>query len=151
MFLVSSCSGLCPIHWSQVLSCAWRCSWSSANMRCPNYFWVIDNFISIKAFLCINASANQISIGPGNGFAPSANHYLNQCWYMYIVSLPPCGIPLQAIYTAIVTLKEGKNINSCVKFILGNNDISAFSVLSHRSDGTGSSNPSPWMSRTYRI
>ena len=37
MFLVSSCSGLCPIHWSQVLSWEWRCSWSSANRRCSNY------------------------------------------------------------------------------------------------------------------
>ena len=33
MFLVSSCSWLCPIHWSQVLRCEWRCSWSSADRR----------------------------------------------------------------------------------------------------------------------
>ena len=33
MFLVSSCSCLCPIHWSQVLSGEWRCSWSSADRR----------------------------------------------------------------------------------------------------------------------
>ena len=44
MFLVSSCSCLCPIHWSQVLSWEWRCSWSSADRRCSNYIWVIDNF-----------------------------------------------------------------------------------------------------------
>ena len=31
MFLVLSCSCLCPIHWSQVLSREWRCSWSSAD------------------------------------------------------------------------------------------------------------------------
>ena len=31
MFLVSSCSYLYPIHWSQVLSWEWRCRWSSAD------------------------------------------------------------------------------------------------------------------------
>ena len=30
MFLVSACSCLCAIYWSQVLSGAWRCNWSTA-------------------------------------------------------------------------------------------------------------------------
>ena len=46
MFLVSTCSCLCPIQWSQVLSREWRCSWSSADRRCSNYICVIDNFIA---------------------------------------------------------------------------------------------------------
>ena len=46
MFPVSSCSCLCPIQWSQALSREWRCSWSSADRRCSNYIWVIDNFIA---------------------------------------------------------------------------------------------------------
>ena len=46
MFLVSSCSCLCPIHCSQVLSREWRCSWSSADRRCPSYIWVINNIIA---------------------------------------------------------------------------------------------------------
>ena len=46
MFLVSSCTCLCPIQWSQVLSRKWRCSWSSADRRCSNYIWVINNFIA---------------------------------------------------------------------------------------------------------
>ena len=37
---------LCPIHWSQLLSWEWRCSWSSADRRCSNYIWVINNFIA---------------------------------------------------------------------------------------------------------
>ena len=45
MFLVSSCSSLCPIHWSQVLSQEW-CSWSSAGRLCSNYIWVINKFIA---------------------------------------------------------------------------------------------------------
>ena len=39
---------LCPIQWSQVLSREWRCSWSSADRRCSNYIWVIDNFIAYQ-------------------------------------------------------------------------------------------------------
>ena len=46
MILVSSCICLCPIYWSQVLSREWRCSWSSADRRCSNYIWVINNLIA---------------------------------------------------------------------------------------------------------
>ena len=46
MFLISSCSCLCPMHWSQVFSWEWRCSWSNADRRCSNYIWVINNFIA---------------------------------------------------------------------------------------------------------
>ena len=45
MFLIPSCSCLCPIHWSQVLSLEWKCSWSSGDRRCSNYIWVISKFI----------------------------------------------------------------------------------------------------------
>ena len=38
MFLVSSCSYLCPIHWSHALSHEWRCRW--------NYNWVISKFMA---------------------------------------------------------------------------------------------------------
>ena len=44
MLLVLFWSWLCPVHWSQVLSLEWRCSWSSAS-----HIWVIKNFI---AFWC---------------------------------------------------------------------------------------------------
>ena len=40
------------IHWDQVLSREWRYrrySWSSADRRCSNYIWVIDNSV---AYLC---------------------------------------------------------------------------------------------------
>ena len=46
MFLVSSCSSLRSIYWSQVLSWEWRCSWSSADRRCSNYIWVLNNIIA---------------------------------------------------------------------------------------------------------
>ena len=46
MFFVPSCSCLCPIHWSQVLSREWRCSWSSADRRNSNQICVIKNVIA---------------------------------------------------------------------------------------------------------
>ena len=46
MFLISSCSRLCQIHWCQALSWESRCSWSSADRRCSNYIWVINNIIA---------------------------------------------------------------------------------------------------------
>ena len=33
--VVLPCTCLCPIHWSQVLSWVWRCSWSSAERLSP--------------------------------------------------------------------------------------------------------------------
>ena len=46
MFLISSCSCLCPIYWCQALSREWRCSWSSADRQCSNYIWVINSVIT---------------------------------------------------------------------------------------------------------
>ena len=40
------CFCLCPIHWRQALSREWRCCGSSADRRCSNYIWVINNFIA---------------------------------------------------------------------------------------------------------
>ena len=48
-----SCSCLYPIHWRQVLSQVWRCGWSSADRRCSNYIWVINNFIAHLGANCI--------------------------------------------------------------------------------------------------
>ena len=38
---------ICP-SCGQVLSREWRCSWSSADRRCSNYIWVIDNLIGYQ-------------------------------------------------------------------------------------------------------
>ena len=43
-----TCSCFCPIHWSQVLSREWRCSWSSVGRWCSNYIWEINNFIPYR-------------------------------------------------------------------------------------------------------
>ena len=46
----------CSLHWSQVLSLEWRCSWSSANRRCSNYIWVSNNFIAysgVSYIICL--------------------------------------------------------------------------------------------------
>ena len=54
MILISSCSCRCPIHWNQGLSREWRCSWSSADRRCSNYIWVINDYIAYKSDLYLN-------------------------------------------------------------------------------------------------
>ena len=46
MFLTLACRCLCAIYWSQVLRGEWKCSWSSADRRCSNYIWVINNLIA---------------------------------------------------------------------------------------------------------
>ena len=48
MFFISSCSCLCPIYSSHVLNLELRCSWSSADRRCSNYIWVINNLIAYE-------------------------------------------------------------------------------------------------------
>ena len=48
---VSSCSWLWPIYWIQALSREWRCSWSSADRRCSNYIWVINNLLPTNVHL----------------------------------------------------------------------------------------------------
>ena len=53
MFLVSSCSCLCPIHWSQVLSQEWRCRWSNADRRCSNYIWWSTSLLPTKVWLIL--------------------------------------------------------------------------------------------------
>ena len=64
MFLVYPCSCLHSIHWGQVLSWEWKCSWSSADRRCSNYIWVINNFIAywdatyIRGFRVVNIFEN---------------------------------------------------------------------------------------------
>ena len=45
MFVVSSCSCRCPI---QVLRREWRYSCSSADRRCSNFIWMINNFIAYQ-------------------------------------------------------------------------------------------------------
>ena len=46
VMLISSRSCLWPVHWSQVLSRKWRCSWSSADRRCSNCISVINKFFA---------------------------------------------------------------------------------------------------------
>ena len=41
MILVLSCSCLCPIHCSQVLSRGWGCSWSSADLTDQQFYWLL--------------------------------------------------------------------------------------------------------------
>ena len=72
MFLVSSCSSYCPIHWNQVLSKEWGCT----DRRCSNYIWVINNFITywgvsyIRGFTvdwdCLSCNGLWVHVTGGN-------------------------------------------------------------------------------------
>ena len=53
MFLISSCSCLCPIQLSKVLSQEWRCNWSSTDRQCSNYIGMISNYIGYHSPLYI--------------------------------------------------------------------------------------------------
>ena len=63
MILVSSCSCLCPIYWSQVWSWEWRCSWSSADRRCSIYIWVINSLISYNGVAYIRDLTVTFTVG----------------------------------------------------------------------------------------
>ena len=58
MLLVSACSCLGAIYWSQVLGGEWRCSWSSAYRRCSTSEW---SKIAMVEFL-ERSSLNQTSL-----------------------------------------------------------------------------------------
>ena len=89
MLLVSSCSCLCAIHWDQVLSREWRCSWSSANRRCSNYIWVIENFVAyqgasyIRDFMASNM-VSQIAGNPSVCWA-ACSGWQHKCWTLLML------------------------------------------------------------------
>ena len=56
IFLLSSYGCFLSIHWSQVLSREWRCSWSSADRRLSNYIWMINNFIVYESATYVRES-----------------------------------------------------------------------------------------------
>ena len=58
MFLVSSWSCLCPVHWSQVLIREWSCSWNSAD----KYIRVINDFIDATYIRVLTVSNSDKSI-----------------------------------------------------------------------------------------
>ena len=75
-----SCCCLCRIPWSQMLSRERRCSWSSADRRCSNYMWVIDNFIAYQGASYIRGFTVYI-------FAIVSAHNGKKCvaWLKYIL------------------------------------------------------------------
>ena len=67
MFVVSSCSCLCPIHWNQVLSWEWRCSWSSTGRRCSIYpewstFFAYKDATYIRSLMVVSVFMSLVSV-----------------------------------------------------------------------------------------
>ena len=73
MFSISFCSCLCTIHWSQMF-----CSWSSANRRCSNYIWVMNNSMAHSGVAYIRGLTVSISFHHLTMYIP---------YYMYMISL----------------------------------------------------------------
>ena len=152
MFLVSSLSWLCPIHWCQVLSPVWRCSWSSADRRCSNYIWVINKLIAyqdayhMRGFTVMSSSVEASSSAKKQFFLsfPTQVHWAMKPpnhWFPYA---DYCGInnvrdsiPEEKKVTSSVILKSITNeclydppcivIASCLRFI--NNDGILLSLI----------------------
>ena len=70
-----ACSCLCPIHWSQVLSQEWRCSWSSTGRRCSNYIWVFNKLIAYSGAAYIKDLTVYFCLF-------NVGHCLNQWWHI---------------------------------------------------------------------
>ena len=79
MFLVSSCSCLCPFHWSHMLSREWRCSWNSFVWHCSNSISVINNFIAYQGVAYIRGWTVSLT---GSIFVSNLlnRHYITRLW-----------------------------------------------------------------------
>ena len=60
MFLVASCSCLCPIHWNRVLSRKWIYSWSSADMQALLQLHLTDEHFYCRLMCGFNYRSNGI-------------------------------------------------------------------------------------------
>ena len=87
MILTSSYSCRCPTHWSQVLSREWRCSWSSADRRCSNYIWVINNLIAYRGASYIRDLTVYKNVGAlhYNGSITEEKIYCNKLIFVFLL------------------------------------------------------------------
>ena len=80
--------------WSQMSSREWRCSWSSADRRCSNYIWVIDNFIVYQGASYIRGFT---VLGPHARAWSCRSLGLLFFFFNFQVFHPLCELPLQGI------------------------------------------------------
>ena len=90
MILISSCRCLCPIHWNQGLNWEWRCSWSSADRRCSNHIWVINDYIAYRGETYI-----RVSMVDGKGSCGKIT-----CRSLYYIQCQNFGKKLQVWHTS---------------------------------------------------
>ena len=122
-----------------MLSREWRCSWSSADRRCSNYIWIIDNFIAyygapyIRGFTLIQYHHCQCLGSLSGCVTRSPVKYIGAC----IVSTVGIDVtPLKYI------------ISLCAKFF--NRNIKFF-IISPQWHGTGGWDLSSHKTRTYLV
>ena len=135
MFLVSLHSCLRSIHWIQVLSWEWRCSWSSADRRCSNYIWVINNFIAYEGATYTRGFTVQLMYGV-------ISYLLGPCASSRLISLewllPKCTFLINSLWPSddIWPHRSGSILAQVMAFCLmapTNVDLSSIrSTDSHR-------------------
>ena len=83
-----------------MLSPEWRCSWSSADRRCSNYIWVINNFIAYKGATYIR------------GFTVIV--WLRSLW-IHLISLPiSLGVAPSVLWQSYQLTHWGRLTHICV-------------------------------------
>ena len=113
--LVLFYSCLCPIHWSQVLSWEWRCSWSSTNRPCSNYIWVINYFIAYHGAAYIRVFTVYTSLRYDTVTRWLVDHSVLSVWSLRIQNFSAFQMELldflnrQTINRAIIDLEIGKD------------------------------------------
>ena len=97
MFLASSCSCYCPIHWRQVLSREWRFNWSSTDRWWSHYIWMIN---SVIGFWC-KPFIRGFTVISGNLF-PHSQHMSTSSHLIYIAS----DVSRATISTTIISIRK---------------------------------------------
>ena len=76
MFLISSCSCICQIHWSQVLSQEWRCNWSDTGAAPTTCEWSsILLFTTMRRILEVWRYIFGCSVNPSSLYTSSIQHW----------------------------------------------------------------------------
>ena len=68
----------------------WRCSWSSANRRCSNYIWVIDNGMWSNVISCHHIEKDSVETALVHVHYDSMKVFDEKTCYVSSVRLQPC-------------------------------------------------------------
>ena len=131
MFLVSSCSCLRSIHWSQVLSWEWRCKTTSelSKISLPTKVRLILEVLRYVFFTSGLDGLNRVGGGGGGGALTSKGHTHHQCFRYLVLSTTDLGS-----ISAFNTLRPRQNgrhfADDTFKRIFVNENVTIFIEMS---------------------